>query len=129
MPTPLPPSDGVECTLIGCESQVRFEFDVDIAAGSTYRLEACIDGGCEEAEVRVPPGGAGLVGSFFVSPIDDVIVLNLHGGDFSGSRAVTLLVELPDGGTILVEEEVEFERSQPNGPLCEPVCWTATIPV
>jgi hypothetical protein len=32
-------------------------------------------------------------------------------------------------GTIMVGEDVEFERTQPNGPGCEPVCWIATIPI
>lgn len=127
MPTPLP----LVCTAMGCESQVLFELDVDIAPGTSYSVQACVDAQCEDAEIRVPAGGGaiGTVGNIVVSPIDNVIAFRLHGADYSGSHAVTLNLELPDGGTVLVEQDVEFERSQPNGPRCEPVCWTATIRV
>jgi hypothetical protein len=128
---PLPPAsptdDNLMCTLIGCESQVIFEIDYDIRPGSEYAVEACVDGECERAQIRVSDRGVGTVANLHVSA-DDVVALVLHGDDYSGSHAVALTVESPDQGTIIVEEEVEFERTQPNGPRCEPVCWIATIP-
>jgi len=127
---PLPsdsPTDEILCTLIGCESQVVFEIDYDIMSGSEYAVEACVDGECERAQIRVSDRGVGKVANLIASA-DDVVALVLQGDDYSGSHAVALTVESPEQGTIIVEEEVEFERTQPNGPRCEPVCWIATIP-
>jgi hypothetical protein len=128
LPSASPTDDNaLECTLIGCESQVVFEIDYDIMPGSEYAVEACVDGECERAQIRVSDRGVGRVANLTASA-DDVVALVLHGDDYSGSHAVALTVESPDQGTIIVEEEVEFERTQPNGPRCEPVCWIATIP-
>lgn len=123
------PTDEVhECPLIGCDSQVVFEIDYDLRPGGEYLVEACVEADCERARIRVPSGQGGrTVGDLVLSAIDDVVVFVLHGEDYSGSHAVSLTVESPDQGTITVEEEIEFERTQPNGPECEPVCWSATI--
>ena len=132
--TPSPTSDAVACTLIGCDSQVIFELDTDLQSGVTYDVTACVDGACEEAQVDVPPVNdgavpAGQTDKIVISPDDDVVVYVLHGNDFSGSHIVSLSLDAPDLPSVRVEESVEFERSQPNGPRCEPVCWTATVRV
>ena len=129
MPSDSPTEHLGACTLIGCESQVIIEIDYDLRPGREYSVEACVGGECERALIRVPRGnGVATIGNLVVSPVDDVVTLLLHGDDYSGSHAVSLLVESSVQGSILVEEEVEFERTQPNGPGCEPVCWIATVP-
>ena len=130
--TPSPNGDAVACTLIGCDSQVIFELDTDIESGITYDVTACVDGACEEARVEVPPVNdgavpAGQTDNIVISPDDDVVAYVLHGNDFSGSHIVSLSLDAPGLPSVRVEESVEFERSQPNGPRCEPVCWTATV--
>jgi hypothetical protein len=130
--TPSPNGGAVACTLIGCDSQVIFELDTDIESGVTYDFTACVDGACEEARVEVPPVNdgavpAGQTDNIVISPDADVVAYVLHGNDFSGSHIVSLSLDAPGLPSVRVDESVEFERSQPNGPRCEPVCWTATI--
>jgi hypothetical protein len=124
------------CTLIGCESQVVFEVGgaTDILSGETYEVEACIDGDCTSATVEVPPAqggamGAGLSDSLVVDPQQDLVTVRLSGGDYSGMHTVSLTLTGPDGQRTEIESDTEFERSQPNGPGCEPVCWQATVRV
>ena len=124
------------CTLIGCESQVVFEVGgvTDIMSGATYEVEACIDGACESATVDIPPAqgqamGAGVGGELMLDPAQDVVVLRLSAGDYSGMHTVSLALTGPDGQRVEVESDTEFERAQPNGPGCEPICWQATVRV
>ena len=110
------PDDGPICTLIGCESQIRFELTaLDLEPGSTYDVEVCLDDRCESATVDIPgldagPGAAGGDGSIILDPTGDTIVL-----------------VLPDGENVELDGPIEFERLQPNGPDCAPVCWQAVV--
>lgn len=127
-PVPVPPDGApVACTLIGCESQVTFELSVDLAPGTTYEVEACIDGDCASATVEVPQAGLATSGRFTVDAGRDALTLRLPDGDYGGAHGVTLSVAGSDGVLVTVQNEVEFERLQPNGPRCEPVCWQATV--
>lgn len=131
---PVPDGPVLACTLIGCESQVVFEVGTDIVSGETYEVEACIDGLCESATVAVPPAqgqamGAGLSGSLMLDPQQDLVTLRLAGADYSGRHTVSLTLAGPDGQLTEMAAETEFERSQPNGPGCEPVCWQAIVRV
>lgn len=121
------PAEPMACTQIGCESQVIFELSEQIELGGTYRVKACIDATCSEAEIRVPHQGAGTSGDLLIDGEADRVVLTLPEDDYAGPHTVSLSLEDPDGGRIEVEADVEFERLQPNGAGCEPVCWQATV--
>jgi hypothetical protein len=123
----VPPFAPVECTLIGCDSLVVFEIPADLEASRTYDVEVCIDQRCESAAVEVPPRGVGLVGSFMVDAATDVLTMSLPEGDYSGVHAVSLTLNGADLEPVQIEVETEFERGQPNGPGCPPICWRAII--
>lgn len=124
----VPSSDPVMCTLIGCESQVQFELSEDLVPDTTYQVEGCIDGQCTSASIEVLEGGGiSAEGSLRLDTIADTAVLILDDGDYDGIHAVSLSIDGPDGLHIEIAAETEFQRSQPNGPGCEPVCWQATI--
>ena len=131
---PVPDGPVMACTLIGCESQVVFELGdlTDILSGATYEIEACVDGTCESASVEVPPAqgqamGAGMSGSLLVDPQQDLVSFRLSGGDYGGMHTVSLTLLGPDGQRIEIESDTGFERGQPNGPGCEPICWQAIV--
>jgi len=127
------PDDGPICTLIGCESHVRFELTaLDLEPGSTYDVEVCLDDRCESATVDIPgldagPGAAGGDGSIILDPTGDTIVLVLPDGDYGGRHAASLRLVGPDGENVELDGPIEFERLQPNGPDCAPVCWQAVV--
>jgi hypothetical protein len=123
----VPPFAPVECTLIGCDSQVVFEIPANLEASRTYDVEACIDQGCETVTLEIPPQGVGLAGPFLIDAATDVVTLRLPEGDYSGTHAVSLTLGSADFEPIEIEAETEFERGQPNGPDCPPVCWRAII--
>ena len=132
MPSARPAGPAFVCTMIGCDSQVVFKLTADLVSAATYQVEACIDGACESASVRIPPRDGAAVGvgsndAFTIDPTTDVVAFVLDGGDYSGPHQVSLRVAGDDLEPIEVAAETEFERSQPNGPNCEPVCWQATV--
>ena len=131
-PVPVVPVDPPEgpplaCTLIGCESQIRFDLSGDLVRGEAYDIEACVDGDCTSETVQIPDSGFVIVGAFTLDADRDTVTLRLVGDDYSGMRTVSLSVVGETGPVAEVERETEFERSQPNGPGCEPVCWQATV--
>ncbi|HEX9890160.1 MAG TPA: hypothetical protein VGA69_11815 [Nitriliruptorales bacterium] len=135
----LPDGQPRACTLIGCENALTFQLtDVDLRAGVTYDVEVCVDDSCTRADVVVPPAGDGApvgarVGQLYVDPESDQIQrlgqLGLE-GDLSGVHEVSLEVR-DEAGELLVATrgETGFERSEPNGEGCPPVCWAATVEV
>lgn len=128
-PVPEDPRDTppIACTLIGCESQIEFELGGDLLRGEAYDIEACLDGDCTSETVQVPDSGFVMGGAFTLDAERDTVIVRLIGGDYSGSHTVSLSVSGEGGAVADVETETEFERSQPNGPGCEPVCWQATV--
>jgi len=42
-------------------------------------------------------------------------------------HAASLRLAGPDGENVKQDGPIEFERLQPNGPDCEPVCWHAVV--
>ena len=126
------PEGGEFCTLIGCRSQVTFQVPADLVAGVRYLVDACVDDVCRSEELVVPATGGpeddASAGSLWLDPQDDSITLHLGDGEYSGVHQVSLTVVIADREEIArSRESVEFERSQPNGPGCEPVCWFANV--
>jgi len=128
-PVPAEPPGGepLACTLIGCESQIEFQLSGDLVRGVAYEIEACVDGDCASETVKVPDSGFVLEGPFTLDADRDTVTVRLLGADYSGTHAVSLSVAGPAGPIAEVETETDFERLEPNGPGCEPVCWHATV--
>ena len=117
------------CTEIGCDSRITFDLSQDLVEGRTYRVEACVDDLCDTQTLEVPPGHGGAAsGSLEVTTEDDTISLRLPDKDWSGAHRATLNVQDEAGRVVArTEKSVGFERTQPNGPGCPPVCWQARI--
>lgn len=123
------------CTGIGCESAVAFNLSVDLEPGVEYRVEACLDDRCATETIAVPdaddePGATGRrVGQIDLSTADDRILLVLPEDDYGGEHRASLRVvtTADDELNVAAEEVTAFERQQPNGPGCPPVCWFAEV--
>jgi len=128
-PVPVDPPEGppIACTLIGCESQLRFDLSADLVRGEAYDIEACVDGDCTSETVQVPDSGFVIGGAITLDADRDTVTVRLIGDDYSGMHTVSLSVAGEGGLVAEVERATDFERSQPNGPGCEPVCWHATV--
>jgi hypothetical protein len=122
-----PEGPPLACTLIGCESQLEFELSGDLVRGESYEIEACVDGDCTTETVQLPDSGFVMGGAFTLDADRDTVALRLLGADYNGTHTVSLSVTGDGGPVAEVETETDFERSQPNGPGCEPVCWHATV--
>jgi hypothetical protein len=127
LPAEPPGGEPIACTLIGCESQIEFQLGGDLQRGETYEIETCLDGDCASATIEIPDSGFVLEGAFTLDADRDTVTVRLLGSDYSGARSVSLRVDGPGGPVAEVETEVEFDRMQPNGPGCEPICWHATV--
>ena len=128
-PVPAEPPGGepIACTLIGCESQIEFQLSGDLQRGETYQIETCVGEDCASATLQIPDSGFVLEGPFTLDADRDTVTVRLLGSDYSGARSVSLHVDGPGGPVAEVETEIEFDRMQPNGPGCEPICWHATV--
>lgn len=119
------------CTEIGCESAVAFNLDADLVNGVEYRLDACVEDDCATETIEVPEGQGVVgqrVGRFDLGTDADRVLFLLPEADYSGPHEVSLRVTAADG-SVAVEliATTEFDRQQPNGPDCPPVCWFAEI--
>ncbi len=132
----VPPIGGERsCTLIGCGSAVGFNLDVDLVAEVAYEVTACVDDLCDEGILEVPPPADGPFtgasdGALAIATDTDSIFYSLGDLDASGRHRVSITVR-SESGEVNAEfdGEAEFERTQPNGPGCEPVCWLAAVRV
>ena len=123
-----------ECTAVGCDSGVEFRLDADLVAETEYRIAVCVDDRCAERSMEVPPPADGPFTGTSSGPIRldvdrNVVFYSLEDTDLSGRHRVSLTVQGPLGELHSWEGIAEFDRSQPNGPMCEPVCWFARIAV
>ena len=123
------------CTVIGCDSQVVFWTDADLQATVAYEGEACVDDVCESATLQVPEDRVadGVVPSIEVGSLGletdrDVVYFGLPDRDWSGAHQFSVVIS-DAAGAILADmsQPGRFERMQPNGPDCPPVCWMADI--
>ena len=127
LPAEPPGGEPIACTLIGCESQIEFQLGGDLQRGETYQIEACVGEDCASATIEIPDSGFVLEGPFTLDSDRDTVTVRLLGSDYSGGRSVSLRVDGPGGPVAEVETEIEFDRMQPNGASCEPVCRHATV--
>ena len=124
------------CTEIGCNSGLRVELSgVDLVADSTYLVDVCIGDEC--VEVEVGPGHDGQItpgadpdtlegGSLLVDYEGDAIDLMVGFAEFDPIETVSFSITDVATGEVLASadgREVPFERNQPNGPGCPPVCF------
>lgn len=118
-----------DCDGMGCSSQVSFRLSADLRAGAAYMVEACADEHCRSETLTVPDDGTVGIGSegLWLDTDSDEITLELPpGADWEGTHAVSLRVVAKDGEVAAdMTGDVDFERLQPNGPDCPPVCWLA----
>lgn len=124
-PLPIPT---VACTEIGCENAVEFHLAQSLQEDRSYTIEACADSFCRSATVEI---STGLIGQR-VEGLDvglDRILLILPEADYAGRHRVSLVLRDAETGQVQVqtEHDIDFERRQPNGPNCPPVCWFARL--
>lgn len=150
--TTAPPWAGTDdtrmCTAVGCDSILTIELsEVDITPEATYDVEICVKGDCttETITIDVPYPGTGeidrgetekksgtLAGRMLVWADGDYIEYHLPEGDYSSSAFVTFTLTDADGSVLAQTDdttEVSLERSQPNGPDCPPICFSARMTV
>lgn len=73
-------------------------------------------------------GGHCITGDVDLTCSGDRIAFGLGDRDLAGSHTVSLRIEDRSGDVLAdVEDEVVFERVQPNGSGCPPVCWQAEV--
>ena len=124
------------CTARGCQSEVRVRLaDLGLGKqGGVVTATMCFDGACSEQRQRFKASGAsfGIEGSrLSVEALDDHIELALRLPprvyDEETEHPVTATVSVDGAKATKVARDVTLERTQPNGPDCEPICWQATI--
>lgn len=118
------------CTDAGCESGVLFTLDRNLVLDTVYRVEVCVEDRCVEGDLQVGSGADGTDGplSLVIGAFEDSVFYRLGERQVRGTHDVSLTVHAADG-ELLVEWEgtAEFNRTQPNGPFCEPTCWLAEV--
>ncbi len=124
---------GCACTAVGCINAVAFQVGFAVERDVVYEVEACVDGLCTHASMSVvgPATQTGdTVGALTLWEDADRLDLDLGHGDFSGSHEVALTIRDASGAALVSwSETVEMQRSQPNGPWCDPTCWYAEVEV
>jgi hypothetical protein len=100
------------CTLEGCDTAVAVTHNQRLESG-TYDAEVCVGETCTTRQYEVTDA---------TRPID--VQVSFGDAQFSSVEVVTVTVKDQAGSVVVAgEEEVHFERSQPNGWRCPPVCW------
>lgn len=109
-----PPAEEIACTAIGCVSGLRMR--IEGVTGAIERVEAWPLG---ETRVTYTVRCTGLL------PCTGEVFFP----DWTPDR-VALRVVLRDGATFAQEEAIpQYQRSQPNGPQCDPVCVDGRVTV
>lgn len=120
---------GCACTQEGCDNRIRFNPGVDLEPSIPYEVEACLDGSCQHAILTAGDDGrAAVVGALSLWADGDYIDLALGDGDLDGPHAIAFSVTDEAGRSLATQErQVELTRTQPNGALCPPTCWSAEL--
>ena len=106
------------CSLIGCESAIDMSLSDDLPPG-VYGLEACVD---EETCTTT---------TFEITGQSNYeVYVSFDEAEFAQDAMVVVTVTDSAGSVAAGRRgEVTFERSQPNGWLCPPICWWARMSV
>lgn len=99
--------------------------------GTPYEVEGCFDGACQTAVLQQDSAASawGSSGDLVLDAQEDTVTLALGDGDFTGEHQIHFTIRDESAATIAsFDGRMELERSQPNGWLCPPTCWSATVP-
>lgn len=109
------------CTLIGCLGGISIDIP-DLQAGAEYQVRLLTPSGnvetvtCGNGNESVPfDTSCTASGAFFALE-----------ADIAPPETITIEVII-DGVTYSREFQPEYEKSQPNGAGCSPVCYSASI--
>ncbi len=125
------------CTEIGCNSGVTFELGQQSALfeiNKPVQIRACIESDCTVDSLTVTATGDSAYffstqGRFELDVANDRLIYRTQAQQIGEGRKSVSLAFTREGTVVLEEtrEDVTFDRSQPNGPGCEPVCWNSTV--
>lgn len=125
--------DTQSCTEIGCSPEVVLAISQVEAIKRAVQISFCVDSDCRSAVAQ--PEGSGYV-------VEGDAPLSISAGGGAPLQVSFPLGEAVDpdvphrvratvtvGGRVVasVDEDVELERFEPNGPGCPPVCWRAVL--
>lgn len=128
------------CTAIGCDDGATITVAGVTKKGGAapYALHVCVDAACADLTVTADachetPQAKGNTGSIVTSCSLDtsgaaVLVLRLPALGSATSHVVAASVQDATGALVFSKsQQVTFDTSRPNGPMCEPVCQRAQI--
>ena len=144
------------CTDVGCQSALRLRVDAgsNLQRRDRVRVRLCLDDDCALIKGRlgaVPDSarnnapvvfknevnlGARASVNVFLDGDDLIVEVDALGDDHAllagdGERDLSLQVSRvaddDEEDDLTVDAPALFERQQPNGPRCEPVCWFADL--
>jgi hypothetical protein len=109
------------CTLIGCWNSLDVAMEAAGVDPGTYEADVCFDGTCQTVEVTVTVDATGAA-RFTAEGLD---------GSPRDDRPTEVSVRLLQSGVMVAERSgpVLFRTSRPNGPRCDPVCFTGSLVV
>lgn len=120
---------GCACTAVGCANELRLHLSADLVPGNAYDVTLCFDDACHSVTLEAPNATTGATsGPVWLWTHDDTVVIELGGGPFRSSHEVRFDL-LDEDGEVLArfDDVIELVQSRPNGPFCEPTCWSADI--
>jgi hypothetical protein len=110
------PAEGPACTLIGCESGVRVNLTPQSGGRAFPRagsVTVCMDATCKRFSAR-----------------GDSVRLTVPSQSGAGPVRVRVVLRNRRGRVLRrFDREVVLTRSQPNGPECEPTCWSVAYEI
>jgi hypothetical protein len=115
------PEQGTMCTLIGCAGGVTIEFP-QLPPGESYEVQLSLPSGetktlrCGEGTNQIP---------FEMVCTENEVFFALP-NDAPPPEQISITVTA-DGETFSREFSPVFEKFQPNGEDCPPVCYNATV--
>lgn len=127
------------CSEAGCENLLSFTIrglDVPVTGLAVLRGGICFDDRCEERVWRFRgsspfhEGDAHPVEIFrWEDSVEATMNLDDQALDGDTSHEVSIELSSSTGGRVEHEESTAFDRDQPNGPGCGPICWEKRLEV
>ncbi len=109
------------CTAIGCWNSLDVVMEDAAVAAGDYEAEVCLEGVCQTVAVTVTVNDTGSA-RFRAEGLS---------GSPPDSRDVQVTVRLLGDGVMMAERSgpVRFRSDRPNGPRCDPVCFSGSLVV